>query len=123
MTARLILALSVFSFCLACGGGSTPTTPTSTAINFPPVTVSACQANNTALVSFQNRSTTVTLDVIWDGAKTFTLTPNQTSAGSTVAAGVQHTLRFQVTNTLVVFCAQGTPTLARCESQTYVCPA
>ena len=39
----------------------------------------ACRVNNTAKVSFSNRSAATTQDVVWDGSRVFTLTPGQTS--------------------------------------------
>jgi hypothetical protein len=65
--------------------------------------IAVCQANNTATVTFENRSFSTTLDVIWDGAKINTLSPGFVSSPLTVAAG-SHTLRFQVTNTAIVPC-------------------
>ena len=91
---------------------STPTAPT----------VQACETNNTAQVKFQNKSNTnKTYDIIWDGSKVGTVAPGATSSTSTVAAGVQHTLVFKITNTNTEACTPSTPTPAKCTSQTYSC--
>lgn len=99
----------------ACGK-DTPIAPT------PAPVIPACQTNNTAQVSFGNRSTSnTTYDVVFDGVRIGTLPSGQTSPATTVAAGVAHTLRFQITNTTSLACSQSTPTLAQCGSQTFTC--
>jgi hypothetical protein len=100
----LLAAVSV----LGCGKEA-PTAPS------PP----ACQANNTAQVAFNN-ARTVTLDVFLGGVRLGTLAPSQTSPFNTVAAGVQHSLEFRVTNTTVTACF-GTPVFAQCETRTISC--
>jgi hypothetical protein len=78
---------------------------------------------NTSSVRFENRSNTnATYDIIWDGSKTNTLAPSQMSDSRTVAAGVQHTLSFVVTNSGGrLACTTSTPTPAQCSSHTYSC--
>ena len=55
----------------------------------------SCQVNNTASVTFGNRSGVATQDILWDGFKVATLTPGQTSSPVVSAAGVAHTLVFR----------------------------
>lgn len=85
--------------------------------------IPSCQMNNTASIRFENRSNSnSTYDVLWDGSKTMTLAPGQLSDGRTVAAGVQHTLSFVLTNSGGrPACSTSTPTLAQCSSHTYWC--
>ena len=88
----------------------------------PPPPPLSCQTNNTAQVSFENRSNTnSTYDVIWDGANIFVVAPANTSPPITAAAGVQHILRFQFTNTQNLACNEGTPTLAQCSNRVFSC--
>ena len=113
---RRMLALVVCVAALSCGGTtSSPTTPTTP-------TVSACQSNNTATVTFENRSASnKTYTVVWDGSNLTTLAPTQKSQAYTVAAGVQHTLTFKVTNSSALACSTSSPTLAQCSSNNYWC--
>src|SRR5574340_991041 len=101
--ACLVLLLVIIPVVAGCGSTKTPTTPTPT--------IPSCQLNNTATVKFENRSNSnATYDVIWDGSKTLTLAPSQISEPRTVAAGVQHTLQFQITNSGGrAACSQSTP--------------
>lgn len=95
----------------------TPTAPTPT-----PAAVPACQTNNTAEISFENRSNSnTTYYVLWDGSNLLTLAPGQKSDPRTVAAGVQHTLVFRISNTNSNACTPSTPTLPQCSSNTYSC--
>ncbi len=83
---------------------------------------SACETNNTALVSFRNNSNTNrTYNVIWDGVNRATITPGSESEKFTVAAGVQHTLVFRYTNTNTNACTPSTPTLAQCSNMWFNC--
>jgi hypothetical protein len=77
--------------------------------------VPSCQTNNTASISFGNRSTTSSQDIVWNGSRVFTLVPGQTSDPLTVAAGVAHTLQFRVGNTQTLACSTATPILGLCE--------
>ena len=120
MSSRFVSVVAVVGLTLvapACSG-SNPilTAPTS------PVTPS-CQTNNTALVSFENRSPSTMMDILWDGAKIATLGGGTVSPQMTTAAGVPHTLRFQITNTAQLACSQDTPTLAQCSSTKAFCPS
>jgi hypothetical protein len=106
----LLLAVILAS----CGGNDSPSSPPA-----PP----ACQANNTADVTFQNRSTTgITMDVVLDGVLLETLTPGQTGLTRPVSAGVVHTIVFKNDATAAVICS-GTPNLAQCSPQLFFCPA
>ena len=80
-----------------------------------------CQQNNTASVTFENRSNSSTYDVIWDGSRIGSIGPGA-SISRTVAAG-QHTLVFKFSNTSNNACSQSTPNPAQCSSQTYSCGA
>lgn len=98
----------------ACGSDSAPVAPT-------PV-VEACQSNNTGTVYFQNRSTSnLTYDIVWDGSRLTTVAPGSDSQVYTFAANIQHTLRFQFTNTTLLACNASTPVLARCAATFYSC--
>lgn len=101
----------------ACGSSPAPVAPTPVV----PV-VPACQSQNTATVYFQNRSTAnLTYDIIWDGSKLTTVTPAKDSIVYTFAANVQHSLRFQYTNTSTLACSASTPVLTTCGSFFYGC--
>ncbi len=76
--------------------------------------VPACKTNNTAMVTFGNRSATATQDIIWDGTQLFVLGLGQTRQRITSAAGVAHTLRFKIDGTATLACADSTPILALC---------
>lgn len=87
-----------------------------------PDPVPACEQNNTATVEFRNTSNSnTTYDVIWDGSKITSVGPNQTSQKYTVAAGVQHTMVFKVTNTSNNACSLSTPTFAQCAEHWLSC--
>lgn len=77
--------------------------------------VPACQTNNTGSIRFGNRSSRATYDIIWDGGFLFTLAPGQTSDPIVSAAGVAHTLRFRVTGSNTLACADSRPVLNQCE--------
>jgi hypothetical protein len=82
----------------------------------------ACQSNNTAWVTFGNRSTTTAQDVIWDGVRTASgIQPGQNSPEFSVAAGVPHTLLFRVANSTRSACSQGSPVIAQCERRLLTC--
>lgn len=106
----VLLALSA----TACGS-DTPIAPT-------PPPVAACQSGNTATVFFQNRSASnLTYDVIWDGSRLTTVAPGADTQVYTFAANIQHTLRFQFTNTSILACNQSTPVLTTCAATFYGC--
>lgn len=100
----------------ACGSDSAPLAPTVVAPVIP-----ACQSNNTASVTFGNRSTTTTQDVLWDNLKVATLAPGQNSTAITAAAGVAHQLRVQITNTTILACTISTPIPVQCAFPVYTC--
>lgn len=82
----------------------------------------ACQVNNTAKLVFRNISNTnATYDLIWDGAKLYTIAPGSESDTLTTAAGVQHTMLFKFTNSSNNACNAATPTLAQCSSGWFSC--
>lgn len=81
-----------------------------------------CEKNNTAILQFENKSTTnSTYDIIFDGSRIFTLSPGAKSAEHVVAAGIQHTLLFKYANTNNAACSPSTPTEAMCTHFVYSC--
>jgi hypothetical protein len=111
MNRLLVVAL------LASACGSQPVQPTPP----PPPPVPACQANNTADVSFGNRSASTTQDIFWDGLRVATITPGTNSAARTVAAGVAHRLEVRITNTTLPACSASSPIPAVCATPIYTC--
>ena len=93
-----------------------PTTPTPA--------VQACVTNNSAQITFENRYTNQSLDVVWDGSKLALspLGPGQKSSELTVSAGNTHTLLFRVAGTSTVACSQSSPNLSQCSTYNYYCP-
>jgi hypothetical protein len=88
----------------------------------PTATEADCKTNNTAKVTFENRSaTSKTYSVLWDGLTTATLGPGEKSDERTVAAGIPHMLLFKVSNTGATACTLSTPTPAQCSSNSYWC--
>lgn len=116
MATILSFILAVFvAGCDTTKESTTPTEPTTPA-------TPACETNNTAKVTFENRSNTnTTYDIIWDGSKRTTVTSGAKSSTYTEAAGVNHTLVFKITNTNTEACTPSSPTLAQCTSQTFWC--
>lgn len=111
MKSRHVILAAVAVALSGCNG-ITPVTPE----------VPSCQTNNTAKVSFANRSlTNSTYTIVWDGATKDTLAPNETSTPFDVAAGVAHTLRFRFANTTTLACNDSSPVLAQCSTMTYNC--
>jgi hypothetical protein len=95
---------------------ATPTQP-----DPPAPVIPACQTNNTADITFQNKSGhSYTYDVIWDGSLLTTLGPGATSKVYTEAAG-SHTLHFMISNSRSQACTESSPVLAQCQSYTYWC--
>ena len=81
-----------------------------------------CEVNKTGEVYFINHSSSnSTYDVIWDGVKIATITPNQSSQVFTYSANVQHTLVFRYTNTSNDACTPSTPYLAQCQQVWFDC--
>lgn len=110
-------ALVLVAAVLASACGSSPVAPTP-----PAPVVAACQSGSTGTVFFQNRSSSnLTYDVIWDGSRLTTLAPGGDSQVYTFASNIQHTLRFQFTNTSVLACNQSTPVLTTCAATFYGC--
>lgn len=114
---RLIVLLAFVAS--ACGSDSSPVSPTPVPI--VPV-VPACQSQNTSTVYFQNRTVSnLTYDIVWDGSRLTTVTPGKDTQIYTFAANVQHSLRFQITNTTVLACNPSTPVLTVCGATFYGC--
>ena len=80
-----------------------------------------CKDNNTAIVSFTNRSANKTYTIVWDGSNMTTLGAGVTSGNYTVSAGIQHTLEFKYSNNSTDACTPSTPTLAQCSTINYFC--
>jgi hypothetical protein len=94
----------------------------SNTLNFT-FSIPSCQTNNTATVSFGNRSA-IAQDVYWDYFLLFTLTPGQTSDPVTLAAGVAHRLQFMIAyvdDFDAIACNGSTETLSPCERRTVTC--
>jgi len=109
-----LLSLSLSLVLISCS--ESPSTPTPA--------VQACVTNNSAQITFENRYTSQSIDVIWDGSK-LTLSPlgpGVKSSEVTVSAGVSHTLLFRVAGTSTVACSQSSPNLSQCSSYNYYCP-
>jgi hypothetical protein len=117
MSARTLPVCALMLLTFACAAKETPApAPTPTPV------VPACQKNNTATITFENRSTSnATYTVLWDGSTWTTLAPTVKSQEYTVAASIQHTLVFRVSNTGSNACTPSTPTLAQCSSSSYWC--
>jgi hypothetical protein len=107
----ILAALSLSLLLISCA--DSPTAPTK----------QLCETNNTAQITFENRSSQ-SIDVVWDGSRLSLspLAPSQKSAEVTVPAGVSHTLLFRVAGTSTVACAQSSPNLAQCSTYNYWCP-
>ena len=95
--------------------------PLLTACNPATLFAPACETNNTATTSFQNKSTTSsTYNVVLDGSTIVSyLAAGATSASSTVAAG-SHTIQFKLLNGNAA-CSPAYPSLAQCSSYSYSC--
>jgi hypothetical protein len=102
----------------ACEGDKSPAAPTPAPA---PVPVAACVTNNTAAVTFENRSLNSTYTVVWNGSSTATLGPSAKSQTHTEAAGVAHSLIFKYANSVNYACAESKPVLTQCSSITYWC--
>jgi hypothetical protein len=95
--------------------GCTAATPTAP-------TVPACQTNNTARVTFENRSATgKTYAVLWDGSTMETLAAGARGSEHTVTAGIPHTLVFMVANSNRNACTASWPNPSQCSSHTDWC--
>ena len=108
----ILAALSLSLVLIGCS--DSPTAPTK----------QLCETNNTAQITFENRYTSQSIDVVWDGSKLSLspLAPGQKSAEVSVSAGVSHTLLFRVAGTSTVACSQSSPSLAQCSTYNYWCP-
>ena len=116
MSARActLTALSFFSL-MGCSDSADVVAP-------PPPTTLQCQVNNTGKLVFRNQSNTnATYDLIWDGSKLYTIAPGSETDTLVTAAGVQHTLLFQFTNSSNNACNAATPTLAQCSNGWFSC--
>ena len=109
-----LVSLSLSLVLISCT--TSPTTPTPTP--------KACETNNSAQITFENRYTNQSIDVVWDGSKLTLspLAPGVKSSEVTVSAGVAHTLLFNVAGTSTVACSQSSPNLSQCSSYNYYCP-
>ncbi len=88
----------------------------------PTTTLAACRSNNSATVTFENRSASNrSYDVLWDGSRLMTLAPTQKSAEYTAQAGVTHSLEFRVTNSSQSACTTSNPILVVCNTYNYWC--
>jgi hypothetical protein len=108
----LLVSLSLALVLISCS--ESPTAPTT----------QLCEKNNSAQITFENRYTSQSIDVVWDGSKLTLspLSPGQKSAEQTVSAGVTHTLLFRVAGTSTVACSQSSPNLSQCSTYNYYCP-
>jgi hypothetical protein len=87
----------------------------------PPPVIPACEQNNTATITFENRSVNnYSMDVMWDGVRITTLGPWQKSDVFTVSAG-QHTMAFKISNSSRLACTIAYPVLVRCTAYAYFC--
>ncbi len=114
MSARLcaLTALSLVSL-MGCSDSENVAAPSPTL---------SCQVNNTAKLVFRNQSNTnATYDLLWNGSKLFTIAPGSESDTLVTAAGIQHTLLFQFTNSSNNACNPATPTLAQCSNGWFSC--
>lgn len=109
-----LTALSLISL-MGCSDSTDVVTP-------PPTQTLQCEVNNSAKLVFRNQSNTnATYDLIWDGSKLYTIAPGSESDTLVTAAGVQHTLQFQFTNSSNNACNPSTPTLAQCYTGWFSC--
>ena len=106
------IASLILASLMGCSGDDVVTPPPSL----------ACQVNNTAKLVFRNISNTnATYDLLWDGAKLYTIAPGSESDTLITAAGVQHTMLFKFTNSSSNACNPATPTLAQCSRGWFSC--
>lgn len=88
----------------------------------PAAPTPACQANNTATVTFSNTSTSTVQEVVWDGIRVATLQPGQSTDRMNAAANVAHSMIFRDTlNRANRGCTLATPILAQCSDRTFTC--
>ncbi len=79
-----------------------------------------CEKNNTATITFcNNSSSNSTYDVIFDGVRIGSISPNQ-SIKRTVASG-NHSVLFKYSNTGYAACSIAYPNLATCEKFSLCC--
>lgn len=112
---KRFLLLGLLSAAAGCAGGN-DAAPTP-----PPPPVPLCQTNNTADVSFENRSRATTHTIFWDGLNVATIAPGQTSQRMTTAAGVAHRLETVIANTTLYACAPSQPVPIQCGDNVYTC--
>lgn len=80
-----------------------------------------CDVNHTAVVVFENRSTSgKTYDILWNNVKIATLAPGKKTKAEAYSAGT-HTYVFRKTGTTINACNPGYPNLAQCSSYTFWC--
>lgn len=108
---QLFFLLTLAMLIISCSGDSSPTAPS----------VPACEANNTATMTFTNLSASNRSYVIAvDGVRLGNLAPGQTSPPQTFAAGVQHSVFWLFASNDKIACT-GFPILAQCSSASYSC--
>lgn len=106
---RYVILLPALVSLVACGNDSAPSKA-----------APACQSNNTAIITFENRTTNRTHDLYLDNGKIALLGPGQTSQPVTVAAAVQHSVVWFYTNTSLAACVVN-PIPATCSTTHYFC--
>lgn len=81
-----------------------------------------CDVNHTAVVKFENRSTSGTsYDVYWNNVRVKNnLMPGEKSKAEAYSAGNQ-TYVFKIAGTNQLACQAGYPNLAQCQSYTFWC--
>jgi len=108
----VLAAVTIVSLPACSGSLSTLTAPTEP----------GCQTGNTATVYFESRSVSNrTYDILLDGSQVAAVGPAQNSNLFVVAAGVQHTVLFRLSNTGIAACAELTPVFAQCANQIVGC--
>ena len=115
MPSRLAI---VFAFFATAACSKSPAAPT---VQPTPIPMPACQANQTATVTFKNTARSSTHTVLLDGVTVATLAPGQESARLTAAASVAHTVEFRVTNTTRLACVTTHPIWAICANEGLTC--
>ncbi|MFH1313986.1 MAG: hypothetical protein ABIJ00_12280 [Candidatus Eisenbacteria bacterium] len=81
--------------------------------------IRACEHYGTAEMTFVNKSSHSTYDVILDGSRIGSISPGH-SISRTVAAG-QHSFQFLFSNTGEAACYEGHPNLAMCQRLEFSC--
>jgi len=90
----------------------TPTQP-------EPPKIPDCERYSTATVQFENKGS-LSVDVIFDGARLCVLSGGEKSQVYTMASG-QYTIQFIYTDSIWPATAKATPNFAICETYNYLC--